>query len=255
MFFHVAGILLLSLHTAESQGDAERPQYLARILASAGETVTVTCKIPDLFRKRTVSWSRRAQGKSLQQLEASTKYTMQKRKDQNNEQHLIINEVQSNDSGVYYCAADISGSFRIADGTRLMVREASGPSLSLLAPSSWEGALLSHGIPLLCLFYDGHPDWGTVSWDISGNTSEDQKDGDVIDGEGLFGIWSLKLIPAESWTEGASYTCSDPGNRNTSGLITISTVSTIAGNADQPGNRVCMHEIPQTDYAELRCNK
>ncbi|XP_053134877.1 uncharacterized protein LOC128337663 isoform X4 [Hemicordylus capensis] len=77
---------------------------------------------------------------------------------------------------------------------------------------------------------DAHLDWGEISWNIGGETSRDQKDADMVDGEGVFSIWSLKLMSPELWTQGMSYSCSIQENRNISAVLSTQTVSTNTGN-------------------------
>ncbi|XP_053134089.1 uncharacterized protein LOC128337305 isoform X2 [Hemicordylus capensis] len=141
---------------------------------------------------------------------------------------LTLRNIQRKLSGIYYCATTINKAFRILSGTRLIIRGT--PSLSILAPSSLTGAPLIHSIPLLCLVFDAHLDWGEISWNIGGETSRDQKDADMVDGEGVFSIWSLKLMPPELWTQGMSYSCSIQENRNISAVLSTQTVSTNTGN-------------------------
>ncbi|XP_053134876.1 uncharacterized protein LOC128337663 isoform X3 [Hemicordylus capensis] len=134
---------------------------------------------------------------------------------------------------------------------------------------------------------DAHLDWGEISWNIGGETSRDQKDADMVDGEGVFSIWSLKLMSPELWTQGMSYSCSIQENRNISAVLSTQTVSTntgncasmlylgirrffilllipafaliirmhlAQGNVEQPADQIPMREIPE-DWAGRQPNR
>ncbi|XP_053134370.1 uncharacterized protein LOC128337419 isoform X2 [Hemicordylus capensis] len=283
MRFHFLGILLLFLHTAHSQGDTEIPQQLTQVWASPGETRNITCDLPDGDAVWKTMWYKEEQDGSLHMIEPS--YEEIKAGAKVRKAILTLRNIQRKHSGIYYCATIINKTPRILKGTRLIIRGI--PSLSILAPSSLEGAPFNHSIPLLCLVFDAHPDWDEVSWNINGERTRDQKDADMVDGEGVFSIWSLKLMPPEFWTEGISYSCSNQENRNISAVVPTNTVPTdtgnctpilyiglpsililllsitamvfifrkhlAKGNGEKTDTRIPMAEAPQTDYAELRC--
>ncbi|XP_032992142.1 uncharacterized protein LOC117039182 [Lacerta agilis] len=200
------------------------PQDLALIPASPGDTVDILCIVLNETASWTVFWYKEEEGKNLRRIYQSSRYTKQVQGRYSSRGHnLRISDVQRNDSGVYYCATT-----RLLRGTRLVISGTSRPRLSLLVPSAAEDTELSHHIPLLCLLIDANPDEDTFSWDIGGETSRDWKDGDVIDGEGVFTVWSLKLMPPERWSQGMVYSCSDQEGRNISAVLPTNTVS--AGN-------------------------
>ncbi|XP_077776605.1 uncharacterized protein LOC144325824 isoform X1 [Podarcis muralis] len=224
MVLHFAAMILLLLHTAGSQGITEFPQRLARISAPPGATVNISCNIPEETFMSVVSWYKEEQEGGLRKI--ADIYTTQKPGAKTPSQvNLTRHNVQGRDSGVYYCAGAMHQKFTFLSGVRLIVLGTSGPRLSLLAPSAAEDTELSHHVPLLCLLTDANPDEDTFSWDIGGETSEDQKDGYMIDGEGDFTIWSLKLIPQERWSQGVAYSCSDQEKRNISAVVPLNTVS------------------------------
>ncbi|XP_053134570.1 uncharacterized protein LOC128337515 isoform X2 [Hemicordylus capensis] len=229
MILCLAGIMCLSLHTAESQRDTEFSQKLAQSLASLGKGVQISCQLPSGSYTWTVTWYKEGQDKTLHKIEPGSKYSTPERKDAGQVYNLLISDVQRDDSGVYYCAASINEKFRIMSGTKLVVRDTSRSSLSILMPSSLEFAQMNHSIPLLCLFYDANPDWDTVSWNISGEISPGQSDGDTIHGKGASSVWSLKLIPPTRWTQGATYSCSDQENRSISAVVPTSMVCSNTG--------------------------
>ncbi|XP_053225737.1 uncharacterized protein LOC128404268 [Podarcis raffonei] len=261
--------------------------HLARISAPPGATVNISCNIPEGTFVSVVSWYKEEQEGRLHKI--ADIYTTQKPGTKTSSQvNLTRHNIQGRDSGVYYCVGAKAQKFTFLSGMRLIVLGSSGPRLSLLAPSAAEDTELFHHLPLLCLLIDANPDEDTFSWDIGGETSQDRKDGDVIDGEGAFTIWSLKLIPPERWSQEMAYSCSDQEGRNISAVVPSKTVSTTqedcrnilligipclvivllipplvllcrklrsGGNADAPVNRLPMREIPQTEYAEVRCKK
>ncbi|XP_077776783.1 uncharacterized protein LOC114586931 [Podarcis muralis] len=277
MFVSFLGILLLSLHTAGSQGITEIPQRLARISAPPGATVNISCNIPEGTFVSVVSWYKEEQEGGLHKI--ADIYTTQPPGAKTPSQvNLTRHNIQGGDSGVYYCVGAVAHKFTFLSGMRLIVLGTSGPRLALLAPSAAEDTELSHHVPLLCLLIDANPDEDTFSWDIGGETSQDRKDGDVIDGEGAFTVWSLKLIPPERWSQGVAYSCSGQERRNISAVVPSKTASTTqedcrnilligipclvvvllipplvllcrklrsGGNADAPANQLPMREIPQ----------
>ncbi|CAI5798490.1 immunoglobulin gamma-1 heavy chain-like isoform X1 [Podarcis lilfordi] len=287
MFVSFLGIVLLSLRTAGSRGITEIPQTLARLSASPGATVNISCNIPEGTFVSVVSWYKEEHEGGLRRI--ADIYTTQTPGAKTPSQvNLTRHNVQGRDSGVYYCAGALAQKFTFLCGVRLIVLGTSGPRLSLLAPSTAEDTELSHHLPLLCLLIDANPDEDTFSWDIGGETSQDRKDGDVIDGEGAFTVWSLKLIPQERWSQGMVYSCSDQEKRNISAVVPSNAASTTqedcrnilligipclvvvllipplvllcrklrsGGNVDAPVNQLPMREIPQTEYAEVRCKK
>ncbi|XP_053134383.1 immunoglobulin lambda-1 light chain-like isoform X2 [Hemicordylus capensis] len=261
MRFHFLGILLLFLHTPKSQGNTKIPQQLTQVWASPGETRNITCDLPYGAEAWNTAWYKEEQDRSLHMIEQS--YEERTAGEKVRKAILTLRNIQRKHSGIYYCATINNETFRILKGTRLIIRGI--PSLSILAPSSLEGAPFNHSIPLFCLVFDAHPDWDEIAWNINGETSWDQKDANMVDGEGVFSIWSLKLMPPEFWTEGMSYSCSDQENRKISAVVPTNTVPTdtatvfifrkhlTKGNGEKTDTRIPMAETPQTDYAELRC--
>ncbi|XP_053134379.1 uncharacterized protein LOC128337420 isoform X2 [Hemicordylus capensis] len=269
---------------AETQREIEILRKLAQKSASSGETVEIDCDLPDgVAHISKITWYKEEQGKILEPINTSripTRSYPRKVK-------LAIRNVKRSDSGVYYCATSINEMFTFLSGMRLIISDTPEPSSSILVPSSSEGAQHKDSFPLFCLFHDANFAWDTVFWTILGNTFQEQKDGDMIDGEGVFNIWSLQLIPPEFWTQEMSYSCSDQENRSISTVVPTNTVPTdpgrcspilyyavpcililllipplallirkhlARGHEKQPANQMPMTEITQ-DYAELQCSR
>ncbi|XP_060125447.1 uncharacterized protein LOC118076396 isoform X3 [Zootoca vivipara] len=224
MFVSFLGIMLLFLRAAGSRGNTDIPPTLASISASPGATVNISCNIPEGTFVVIVSWYKEEHEGGLHKV--GEIYAPQKPGAKTSSQvNLTRHNVQKRDSGVYYCVAAIVQNFTFLSGMRLFVLGTSGPRLSLFAPSAAEDTELSHHVPLLCLLIDANPDEDTFSWDIGGETSQDRKDGNMIDGS----IWSLKLIPPERWRQGMGYSCSDQERRNISAVVPSNATSTTKG--------------------------
>ncbi|XP_061462667.1 uncharacterized protein LOC133375135 [Rhineura floridana] len=295
MLVFFAEIMLLSLHralcfpvtAARWQGNAEIPQKLAQISASPGATVSISCNIPTGSFPGKVIWYKEEHDGRLCTIKVEYLLGIK----DGCQVNLTKQNLQKNDSGIYYCAALSINDFKIMSSTRLIVLGASQPRLSIFVPSTLEAADRNLSIPLLCVFFDTNPDRNTtLSWSSGGNTSQDQQHGDLIDWEGTFSIWSLKLIPPERWTHGMPYSCSDQENRNFTAVVPKNVVPVNtgncryilyvglpcvlllllippsvlllfrkrlagAGNAGGPADQIPMRVIQQTDYAEVRCNK
>ncbi|KAJ7307188.1 hypothetical protein JRQ81_009176 [Phrynocephalus forsythii] len=284
MHTHLVGMILFSLHAVKPLESSEASQGMSRIVASLGENVTINCTIPAYLGEE-IFFYKEKQDQSLLKIDFSSKYSKLEAKDQ---QVLTIHNVQRNDSGVYYCAAYLNQTFTVTNGTMLIVSGASNLRLAILVPSYQEETQVNYDIPLLCLFFDANPSRGIVSWNIRGETSQEQKDFEVINEEGAFTLWSLKLIAPKTWSQGISFTCSDPTNRTITAqipkeaevpktgicwsvlhfglpcivIILLSLSLSLlfrkhlpGGNAKKLGNQIPMRQIPQTEYAELKCHK
>ncbi|KAL7984782.1 hypothetical protein Chor_003352 [Crotalus horridus] len=178
MFAHCAGILLLVLHAADSQGNEVKT-----IEVPFGGTVNISCEISDEALPWDVTWYKEGQNKNLCKIDQDDKNLKGEQK-----YNLIINNAQRN------------------------VSETLKPNLSILVPSILPDGPLKHDIPLLCTLFNVNPNSNTVIWNINEKIYQDKMDVDMIDGQGAFGILSLKLIPPEDWQPEMSYSCSDPGN-------------------------------------------
>ncbi|XP_063156236.1 uncharacterized protein LOC134494914 [Candoia aspera] len=185
MFAHCAGILLLVLHTADSQGNK-----VETVVVPLGGTVNISCKISAEALARTMTWYKEGHSENLCKIDQAAENLKGEEKCSSHLCNLIINNAQRNDS------------------------ETLKPNHSILVPSFLQDGLLKHDIPLLCFLFNVNPISNFVIWNINGITYQDWMDVDVIDGKEAFNIWSLKLIPPEEWHPGMSYACSYPGNRS-----------------------------------------
>ncbi|XP_061462525.1 uncharacterized protein LOC133375059 isoform X2 [Rhineura floridana] len=289
LFLHFIRIILFSLQTAPSQGSSEMSQKLPRILASPGDTVDISCSHLDGSSHWTVIWYKENEGKSLHKIGQSSRYSKLEGKYSSKGHKLIIRNAQRNDSGVYYCAASAGQNFRFTSRTRLIISDPSRPSLAIFTPSSLEESQHHNSLPLLCVFDSADLDWDFISWNISGEPSQDRNFVDITNEEGDVSIWSLKLIPPGPETERVSFTCSDPEKKHTSfGTAPATPAPTYSencfptlyfgvpcvvlllltspvillfrkrldrGNAEKPAHQIPLGEIPETQYAELPCNK
>ncbi|KAH1179757.1 hypothetical protein KIL84_005807 [Mauremys mutica] len=288
---------LFCLQMTASQIEISIQQSPAQIFLASGKTAEIECKLST--RLQNMYWYKELQNGSLHGIYESygsaapphEKYSSRVNI-QANTFTLIISNVQRNDSGVYYCglAAYVHPNF--GTGTRLIVTDASEPSLSILIPSTPEDAELPRVIPLLCLLSDFTPPWSEVLWGTGEEVSEGQMDAGAIDGNGVFSVWSLTTILSETWNK--ETTCNCTAKESSTGRSISATVSketdearkencsfvlyvglscifilvviqllillfrkcpSRAGRALQTGNQIPMRHIPQTEYAAVRYNK
>ncbi|XP_054852851.1 immunoglobulin lambda-1 light chain-like isoform X2 [Eublepharis macularius] len=226
MLLHLAGTILLSLLTAELQRNRKIQTNGEAILGSPGRDVRIPCRLPAglLTSQAVVTWYKEKQDRSLRMIHQGFSYSDPGGKysgPSNNlgDCSLTISNVQKNDSGVYYCFIPTYASFNIHQKTRLIITNISRPTFSVLVPSVSMEDQLNHSLPLLCLIFDPNPAWETVSWDIDGETSRVQKDVDIIEENGVFSIWSLKMVPAKTWAQRTAGSCSVQQDRNTENIL------------------------------------
>ncbi|XP_077178698.1 uncharacterized protein LOC143830280 isoform X2 [Paroedura picta] len=257
MLLHLAAMILLSLHTAESQGHRRIQPKVGEIWASPGTEVTIPCRFPSWMKPSTSStpWYKEEQNRSLRKIYHSSVFSKPSGKysspsDAQRYGSLTISNVQRNDSGVYYCVSPASKLVGGLQRTRLIVTD---------------------------------PAWESVSWDIDGETSQVPKEVDMIDVNGVFNIWSLRLVPPKTWTQRALNGCSvqqngsiraglstNTGNCNpvlyfgVPCIIILFVILAVIlqcrkhlarGKAESPASQVRMRESLQVDYAELRYNR
>ncbi|KYO21579.1 hypothetical protein Y1Q_0004526 [Alligator mississippiensis] len=202
-----AGILLLALQVAASQEGLWLQQSPAEIRTTPGQAAELNCIV--LFQQQRVSWYKEHQDGSLQWVahigtfvEPKGRYSS-KVNSTGKMFSLIINQLQEEDSGLYYCALDVSLYTSFGNGTRLIVSDAPQPSVTILAPSPPEEAESPDPIPLLCLLSPHARGWGAAVWDL-GEGFPGQTDTGALDGEGT---WSLTTVPRERWDTGMCCTC------------------------------------------------
>ncbi|KAM9114605.1 T cell receptor beta chain MC.7.G5-like isoform 2-T2 [Pangshura tecta] len=297
MSYQIVWMILFCLQMTASQTEISIQQSPAQIFLASGKTAEINCKLSTT--RQYVYWYKELQNGSLHGVyysyeSAATPHEKYSSKVniQANTFTLIISNVQRNDSGVYYCglAAYVHPNF--GTGTRLIVTDASEPSLSILVPSTPEDAELPRVIPLLCLLSGFTPPWSAVLWGAGEEASEGLTDAGAIDGNGVFSVWSLTTIPPETWNQETICTCTakesstgrsisatvsketDEARKENCNFVLYVGLSCIfmlviiqllillfrkcpsrAGRAVQTGNQIPMRHIPQTEYAAVRYNK
>ncbi|XP_043357726.1 immunoglobulin gamma-1 heavy chain-like isoform X2 [Dermochelys coriacea] len=227
MSYQIVWVILFCLQMTASQKGILIQQSPAQIFLASGETAQIDCKLST--GGQYIYWYKELQNGSLHGIYQSYKFAATPHEkysstvnSEANKFTLIISNVQRNDSGVYYCglAAYIHPNF--GNGTRLIVTDASEPSLSILVPSNSEYAELPPVIPLLCLLSDFTPPWSAVLWDTGEEASDGQTDAGAIDGNGVFSVWSLMTIPSEKWNQKTICTCTAKNSTGTSINATVS---------------------------------
>ncbi|XP_077175133.1 uncharacterized protein LOC143828724 isoform X2 [Paroedura picta] len=274
MWSTLTRILMLLLHTAQSEEDTETLQKLHLIVASPGDTVRLSCSPPPRYDEWAVTWYKEQRDRSLHRISQSYRKEKLQGKDSGWGLQHSISRVQRNDSGVYYCLSEPSFNPRFINGTRLIVADASRPSHSILVPFPLEGPQPDRSVPRLCLTFDADPKWENVSWDAREGSSRDWKGVGVLDEDGAFSVWHLEMVP---WTEKASScalqesgstsseTPTSPGTCLYSVYIGIPCIFLLLvlslallfwkhqarGVPEQDANQIPRRETPQTDYAEV----
>ncbi|XP_044846811.1 immunoglobulin gamma-1 heavy chain-like [Mauremys mutica] len=291
MSHQTVGILLVYLHMAAAEEAIQILQSPAQVWRSPGQTAQLDCHSSKVEGR--IMWYKEQQGGSLQWIYQSFESAPSDGKYSSNVStatnrfSLIINNVQRDDSGVYYCglSAFLYLQPNFGNGTRLIVTDASELSLSILVPSVLEDAELPRVIPLLCLLSDFTPPWSAVLWGTGEEVSEGLMDAGAIDGNGVFNVWSLTTIPSETWNQETICNCT--AKESSTGRSISATVSKetgdcgivfyaglpcifillliqllillwrkcpVRGRAVQRGNPIPMRQIPQTEYATLPYN-
>nr|1RZ7_H Chain H, Fab 48d heavy chain [Homo sapiens]4DVR_H Chain H, Fab 48d Heavy chain [Homo sapiens] len=180
-----------------------------------GATVKISCKASGYtFSDFYMYWVRQAPGKGLEWMglidpeDADTMYAEKFRgrvtitaDTSTDTGYLELSSLRSEDTAVYYCAADPweLNAFNVwGQGTLVSVSSAStkGPSVFPLAPSSKS---TSGGTAALgCLVKDYFPEPVTVSWNSGALTSGVHTFPAVLQSSGLYSLSSVVTVPSSS---------------------------------------------------------
>ncbi|KAM9114615.1 tyrosine-protein phosphatase non-receptor type substrate 1-like isoform 2-T2 [Pangshura tecta] len=212
MSHQIVGVILIYLQMTASGTEIQILQSPAQVWLKSGDTAQLHCKT--LEGEVSAIWYKEQSG-SLQWIYWSSEFALPDGKYSSaantaaNLFSLIITNVQREDSGVYYCGLFFFMHLQpnFGNGTRLIVTDASEPSLSILVPSAPEDAELPPVIPLLCLLSGFTPPWSAVLWGLGEEASEGLTDAGAIDGNGVFSVWSLTTIPPATWNQETTCTC------------------------------------------------
>ncbi|XP_078390234.1 immunoglobulin kappa light chain-like [Cetorhinus maximus] len=120
---------------------------------------------------------------------------------------LVIEEVQRNDSGVYYCAARKTHGMFLVFGNGSKLFTTGPPTIFLLAPPVDE-AVGMETVPLMCLVNNAGSVTLPVRWNFSTWETEGWTDSGTIDSEGAHNIRSLIRVPPGTCSGGGFCTCS-----------------------------------------------
>ncbi|CAM5174912.1 unnamed protein product [Eretmochelys imbricata] len=291
MSHHIVGMILVYLRMAASEEGVQIQQSPAQLWLTSGQTAKLYCRISK--EEWRVRWYKEQQNGSLHGIHQSSEFEPSNGKYSSkvnitaNTFSLLISNVQRDDSGVYYCGLSASVYLQpnFGNGTRLIVTDASEPTLSILVPSNPEDAELPPVIPLLCLLSDFTPPWSAVLWGMGEEVSQGLMDAGAVDGNGVFSVWSLTRIPSETWNQETICNCT--AKESSTGRSISVTVSRetgdcrivfytglpcifillliqllillwrkcpIRGRAVQRQKEIPMRQIPQTEYATLTYN-
>ncbi|XP_071222993.1 M1-specific T cell receptor beta chain-like [Salvelinus alpinus] len=134
---------------------------------------------------------------------------------------LVISNMTSADSAVYFCAAShtVGGASQayFGGGTRLTVRESgllvTPPTVKVLPPSTkeCEDRNKKKKKTLVCVATDFYPDHVTVFWRLNGGaniTDGVGTDNTALRGNKLYSITSRLRVPAKKWNKASNrFTC------------------------------------------------
>ncbi|XP_021232237.1 uncharacterized protein LOC110387884 [Numida meleagris] len=179
-------------------------QRPAQLWVRPGDTVELNCSTGserDVDRYRSVNWYREQLDSSLLFIYRSSNYSRSDGKYSGMSRagdsfSLRISAVQREDSGFYYCGSNASP-LEFGDGTRLVVTDATEPTLSIFLPVDVDlNEPPPAAIPLLCHLYDVPEGWDTVRWHHGNVTPVTVTS---MDERGVLSTWSLTWLPAEPW--------------------------------------------------------
>ncbi|XP_048785209.1 tyrosine-protein kinase receptor TYRO3-like [Lagopus muta] len=199
-----ADAILLLLLPGAALAQLRIRQSPAQLWVRPGRTAELNCSTDsgwNASRHRAVNWYREQPGSRLQFIYQSSnsprsdgKYSGMRRAEGLFSLH--ISSAQKEDSGFYYCASTTHPS-EFGDGTRLVVTDATEPTLSILLPVDAdlrEPPLAA--IPLLCHLYDVPEGWDAVGWQHSNGSLVTAAS---MDERGVLSAWSLAWLTAERW--------------------------------------------------------
>ncbi|XP_048476238.1 T cell receptor alpha chain MC.7.G5-like [Rhincodon typus] len=179
---------------------------------SVRSTVKLHCHTGCLARA-VVYWYKQQGQEHLQLLYIVTKYVPPNERfsgEFNNESTiytLVIQNVQRNDSGLYYCAArPISRMpFVFGNGSKMLVT--GRPDIFLLTPPL-NGMFSMGTVTLVCLLNNFVADVLHIRWNISTWDTESWTDSETIISSEAYSIRSYIRVPANALSYGASCICS-----------------------------------------------
>ncbi|KAK1151511.1 immunoglobulin alpha-2 heavy chain-like [Acipenser oxyrinchus oxyrinchus] len=185
-------------------------QYPRLVRAEVGGSVNLSCDLGDLTRFcYTVMWLRFQSETSV--LTAYTNQSPASHGSAGAEKicNFPISNLQTNDSGTYYCAVVNGPVAHFGNGSTLVVKKHSlgPPSIAILSPSAGE-VQSSGSATLVCLVF-GVSEQARVYWDIAGSVRHgltDSGSGDSSESTPDF-IRNQITIPGEVWSSGAACTC------------------------------------------------
>ncbi|KAM6039662.1 uncharacterized protein VSU04_015477 [Chlamydotis macqueenii] len=220
MSYGLLGNLLLLLPGGASAEGSRPQQSPGQLWVRPGETAKLSCRTSDTF----VNWYKEKPNGTLAWIYKSADYSSLKGKysgtrEKETNFSLAISDAQRNDSGVYYCSSSYFDAL-FADGTRLVVTDATEPQLSILVPIEVEepGQPLVD-IPLLCFLHDLPQGWDTVRWQPGGEVTP--LTAGTVDEDGVLSAWSITWVSAQHWDGTAACTALESGTgKNLSVTIT-----------------------------------
>ncbi|KYO21580.1 Ig heavy chain Mem5-like [Alligator mississippiensis] len=203
----LVGMILFCLQMAISEKGVLILQRPTQLFLASGGTAQLKCSI--LGNEWRVAWYKEQPGGSLHGVYHSSEFAKPvgrysgTRHKTTKQFSLVIEHLQREDAGIYYCSPSGFNLGSFGDGTRLIVTDAPQPSLAILAPPPSEEADIPGPVPVLCLLSPHALGWKTTLWDVMEEPPE-QMDAGALDGESM---WIVAMVPKERWDTGKSCTC------------------------------------------------
>ncbi|XP_043550578.1 lachesin-like isoform X1 [Chiloscyllium plagiosum] len=146
---------------------------------------------------------------------------------------LVIDDIQRNDSGIYYCAAKtFSGTpFIFGNGSELFIL--GSPTITLLHSPSDE-IHSRQVIRLMCFVSSVPTDYLTIRWNVSSQNNEEWLDTEVIILDGVYSVSSQIRFKANKHSNWFECTCSIQINS------AVNLISENYSHRTEPGRNICL---------------
>nr|CAD32499.1 immunoglobulin kappa light chain [Mus musculus] len=220
----ILGLMLFWI--SASRGDIVLTQSPATLSVTPGDSVSLSCRASQSISNN-LHWY---QQKSHESPRLLIKYASQSisgipsrfsGSGSGTDFTLIINNVETEDFGMYFCQQSNSWPLTFAAGTKLELKRAdAAPTVSIFPPSSEQ--LTSGGASVVCFLNNFYPKDINVKWKIDGSerqngvlnswTDQDSKDS-------TYSMSSTLTLTKDEYERHNSYTCEATHKTSTSPIV------------------------------------